>query len=53
MEKDFGQNVLKLIGGIGILIAIFLFLSHGQETVRIIQTMARNSIEGIRVLQGR
>lgn len=43
---DFGTLILVLIG-------IYLFLSRGGETVKIINSLASNSIKGIVVLQGR
>jgi len=43
---DFGTLILVLIG-------IYLFLSRGGETVKIINALASNSIKGIVVLQGR
>lgn len=46
-------NVGKFVGGIGVLIAIYLFLSQGNSTVNIINTFAGNSIAGIKTLQGR
>ena len=46
-------NVFKIIGGIGVLIGIYLFLSNGQQTVKIINAIASNSVTGIQVLQGR
>jgi len=42
-----------VLSGMGILIGIYLFLSNGNYTVRIIQTIASNSISGIKALQGR
>lgn len=47
------RTVVEIVTGIFILIGIFLFLSHGAQTVRIIDTIASNSIKGIQVLQGR
>lgn len=47
------RDLGNILTGIGILIAIFLFLSHGNTTVSIIQTLAQNSIAGIKTLQGR
>lgn len=47
------NQVFGVIAGIGILIGIFLFLSRGDETVRIINSIASNSIRGISTLQGR
>jgi hypothetical protein len=43
---DFGTLIMLLIG-------IYLFLSRGGETVKIINSLASNSIKGIVVLQGR
>lgn len=47
------REIGNILAGIGILIAIYLFLSRGNITVRIIQTMAENAIAGIKTLQGR
>ncbi len=46
------KTVVEIVTGIFILIGIFLFLSHGTQTVRIIDTIAKNSIRGIQALQG-
>ena len=43
----------KILGGIGVLIAIYLVISKGDETTKIISTIAKNSIAGIQTLQGR
>lgn len=43
----------RIVGGIGILIAIFLLVKNSDQTAKIIQTIASNSIAGITVLQGR
>jgi hypothetical protein len=43
----------KMLSGIGILIAIYLFLSRGKDTVAIINTIASNATQGIKTLQGR
>ena len=45
--------ILKILGGIGVLITIYLFLSNGSQTVKIINSIAGNTIDGIQVLQGR
>lgn len=42
-----------ILSGIGVLIAIFLFLNNGTKTVSIINSLASNSIAGIKTLQGR
>ena len=47
------HNIVKILGGIGVLIAIYLFLSNGSQTVRIINSVASNMTDGIQVLQGR
>ncbi len=47
------NRVFDVVSGMGILIAIFLFLNNGQATVSIIQTIGSNTTSGIRTLQGR
>lgn len=47
------SSVVKVLTGIGILIAIFLFLRNGDQTVKIISTLAYNTTAGIKTLQGR
>lgn len=47
------REIGNILAGIGLLIAIYLFLSHGSTTAKIIQTIAENSIAGIKTLQGR
>lgn len=47
------HHITKILGGIGILIAIYLFLSNGSQTVKIVNSIAGNMITGIQVLQGR
>lgn len=46
-------HIVKILGGIGILIAIYLFLANGSQTTKIINAVAGNLTEGIQVLQGR
>ena len=46
-------NVYKIIAGIGVLIAIYLFLSNYKATTNIISTISSNAIKGVQVLQGR
>jgi hypothetical protein len=43
----------KIVGGIGLLIGIFLLVSNADQTAKIIQTISSNSIAGIATLQGR
>ena len=47
------HQIMKVLGGIGVLIVIYLFLSNGSQTVKIINSIAENTIDGIQVLQGR
>jgi len=46
-------KVVGIISGIGLLIALYLFLSKSKETSLIINSIAGNSIKGIKTLQGR
>lgn len=46
-------RIVEILSGIGILIAIYLFLSNGKQTANIINTIGSNSIKGIKTLQGR
>lgn len=41
------------IAGIGLLIGIYLFLHNYSATTSIINSIATNSVSGIKVLQGR
>ena len=43
----------KIFAGIGLLIAIFLFLNNAQATTNIISSFASNTTAGIRALQGK
>jgi len=47
------RDVVAIIGGIGILIGMYLVLRNGKEAVNIVDTIAKNSISGIKTLQGR
>ena len=47
------SHLSSWLAGIGMLIAIYLFLSNANSTVKIINSIASNSINGIQVLQGR
>jgi len=46
-------TVIEIISGAFVLIGIYLFVKNWQGTTKVIQTIASNSIQGIRVLQGR
>jgi hypothetical protein len=47
------MNAGKILAGIGVLIGIYLFVSKADQTAKIISTIASNSTQGIKVLQGR
>ncbi|MGE6604857.1 hypothetical protein ACQKEY_24575 [Lysinibacillus fusiformis] len=47
------NKVFDVLSGIGILIAIYLFLANGKSTTSIISTIASNTTAGIKTLQGR
>lgn len=47
------NKVFDVVSGIGVLIAVYLFLSNSAQTTSIINTIATNTTSGIRVLQGR
>jgi hypothetical protein len=47
------KQFIKIVSGIGILIAIYLFLSKGTTTASIINSIASNTVAGIKTLQGR
>lgn len=47
------STLTKVLSGIGILIAVYLFLSNAGATASIINTIGKNSINGISILQGR
>jgi len=47
------NKVFEVISGIGILIALYLFLKNYKATTSIIGSISSNSINGIKVLQGR
>lgn len=47
------MNLGKTISGIGLLIAIYLFISNANQTAKIIESIGSNTTKGIKVLQGR
>lgn len=47
------ETFVKIATGIFLLIMIFLFLSRGNQTVRVINSLFEGVTEGIVVLQGR
>lgn len=47
------NHISSWIAGIGMLIAVYLILSNASESVKIVNSIASNSIKGIQVLQGR
>lgn len=47
------SKVAEILAGMGLLIGLFLVLSRGRETVSIVEAIAGNTIQGVKVLQGR
>ena len=47
------NHLTKILGGIGILIAIYLVLSNGSQSIKIVESISSNALNGIQVLQGR
>lgn len=45
--------VVEILSGMGILIAIFLFLNNADGTVSIIKTLGTSTSSTVRTLQGR
>jgi len=46
-------KLIVILSGIGMLIAIYLFLSRSKDTVNVINSLASNATKGISTLQGR
>ena len=46
-------RLVEILTGVGILIGIFLIVSHGAESAKIINAIGMNSVNGIKTLQGR
>lgn len=47
------SNFVKILGGIGILIAVYILVYKADLSTKVIQTIGNNSIAGIKALQGR
>lgn len=47
------MKIGKIISGMGLLIAVYLFVSNANETAKIITSLGENTTRGIKVLQGR
>lgn len=47
------MNLGKIVSGMGLLIAIYLFVSNANQTAKIIESIGANTTKGIKVLQGR
>lgn len=47
------NSVYKVVAGIGMLIFAYLIVKNWVGTTSVIQTIASNSISGIKTLQGR
>jgi hypothetical protein len=46
------KGLVAIIGGIFMLIGIYLFINKGDATVKIIDSLGKNAIGGISTLQG-
>lgn len=47
------SHISHWMSGIGMLIFVYLVLSHGDETASIIKTLGTTGVSGIKALQGR
>lgn len=47
------HDLRSIIGSAFVLIGIYLFIANGDKTAKVINTLAYNSVEGIKALQGR
>lgn len=47
------SSIIKVLSGVGVLIAIYLFLSQGKQTTNIINSIGTNGNKIIGTLQGR
>lgn len=47
------SHLVRILSGIGILIAVYLVLSNGSQSVKIIDSISSNALNGIQILQGR
>jgi hypothetical protein len=47
------MNIGKVIAGMGLLIAVYLVLSRGDDTAKIVTALASNTTSTIKALQGR
>lgn len=47
------KSIVAIVGGIFMLIGIYLFINKGDSTVKIIDSLGKNATAGIATLQGR
>lgn len=47
------NKLITILGGVFILVGIYIFVSKPEGTVAIIQTISSNAISGVKTLQGR
>jgi hypothetical protein len=47
------KDLVTVLGGIGLLIGLFLVLNKGKDSVSIIEALGKNATKGIATLQGR
>lgn len=48
-----GREITNIISGMGLLIGIYLVLSHGTNSAKILSTISQSSVSAIKALQGR
>ena len=46
-------SIVRIISGMGILIAIYLFVANARGTASIISSVGSNSVNMVKTLQGR
>lgn len=47
------KHITEILSGIGVLIVIYLFLSKGDNTIKLVNSLMTNAVNGVKVLQGR
>lgn len=47
------RSVVDIVAGVGFLIGMFLVLSRADASVKIVNSLAANSVQAVKALQGR
>lgn len=47
------KSITDILGGIGILIGLYLILSNAEPTAKLFSTIIKSASNGVKVLQGR